>query len=319
LSKELKERIRAVTKGDEKLPRFSYSKIDTFKKCPTRYRLQYLDGKRSEDTTIALEIGSLLHKVLECKAEMMIRQEVIDYEFLNRVLTEGAKDGNETILGTKQLRRKYFDKYSTPDDASGMSYVEKIELFKEKVLPVEMENGDWIPMSTEMPFEFIWDNRAIIHGFIDRVDKRGEEYKVVDYKTSKKVYSDKELPTSLQFGIYALAVLNKYGALPVESEYRFILIDDAQYALTKGWEKRLATALDKILDSVGASEKKETFIPKPTPLCFWCPYNKQNPDAGIYRMECDYYSLWTPCSKTFDVNKKWDALDMSAPKRRLVF
>ena len=206
------------------------------------------------------------------------------------------------------------------DNASGASYEEKIKLF-DKVLHEEMEDTTWQPTYFEKPFEFVWDNKVILKGFIDRIDVKDGQYRTVDYKTSKKIYDQSKLATSLQFGIYALAILNEFGELPIESQYRFILIDDEQYALTKGWEKRLIKALDKVFGDIEASENKNLFIPKPTPLCHWCTFCTTNPEATIYKNECEYYSKWTPTQKTFEVNKKWNALENNniEKKRKLVF
>lgn len=318
---ELLLRVRDVTEKDKDLPRYSYSKLDVFKSCPFRYKNQYIDKKRTKDTTIALEVGSLLHKVLELKGQMIANNQRIGYRYLNEILLDGWIHDEEPIIGVNQLKRKYFDKWYEADDASGMSYDEKIKLF-DKVLHEEMEDGQWIPAYFEMPFEFVWDNRVIIHGFIDRIDVHGNSYKTVDYKTSKKVFDKSKLATSMQFGIYALAILNRFGALPERSEYRFVLINEAQTALTKGWEKRLITAIDKVLNSIEACEKKKIFIPSPTPLCYWCSYCRNNPEATTYKNECDYFSLWEPKNKTFSVNQKYDALkhiNNTQQKRKLIF
>lgn len=328
---ELLKRIRPVTEEDRKnLPVFSYSKLEVFKNCPLQYRYKYIEKKYSQDTSIALELGSLCHYVLERKGHMIVNGEVIDYELLNDLLTNGVKETDEKtkeeLIGVAQLKRKYFETWYEADNASGASYDEKMKLF-DKVLHEEMEESEWKPTYFEMPFEFVWDNKVIIKGFIDRIDTKNTEegetqYRTVDYKTSKKVYEQSKLATSLQFGVYALAILNKFGVLPVESEYRFILIDDKQFALTKGWENRLIKALDKVFGDIEASEKKEIFIPKPSPLCHWCNFCQTNPEATIYRNECEYFSKWTPNQKTFEVNKKWNALEnmtKATPKRKLVF
>jgi RecB family exonuclease len=271
-----------------------------------------------------LELGSLCHYILEQKGKALANGETVDYNKLNDLLMNGVKETNEKtkeeLLGVNQLKRKYFEVWHEPDNASGATYDEKIKLFAQ-VLHEEMEDTDWIPTYFERPFEFVWDNKVILKGFIDRIDVKDGQYKTVDYKTSKKIYEQNKLSTSLQFGIYALAILNDFGTLPVESEYRFILIDNKQYALTKGWEKRLIKALDKLFGEIKASEEKKVFIPKATPLCFWCSYCQTNPEATIYRNECEYFSKWTPTQKTFEVNKKWNALENinTAPKRKLVF
>jgi RecB family exonuclease len=180
-----------------------------------------------------------------------------------------------------------------------------------KILLSEMEENDgWEPFLFEHHFEFVYDNRVIIQGFIDRVDKKGEDYRTVDYKTSKKVYDKSKLTTSLQFGIYALAILLEFGRTPVESMYRFILIDDKQYALTKGWEKRLIKALDGIFDKIDADKASGVWVPKSSPLCFWCNFCRTNPSAHELKNECEYYSLWEPNNKTFSVNRQFNADDL---------
>lgn len=321
---ELLNRIRPVTEDDKNLPVFSYSKMEVFKNCPLQYRYKYIEKKYSQDTSIALELGSLCHYVLEQKGKMIVSGETVDYEKLNNILMNGVTETDEKtkeeLLGVNQLKRKYFEVWHEADNASGASYDEKIKLF-DKVLHEEMEDADWKPTYFEKSFEFVWNNKVILKGFIDRIDTKDGQYRTVDYKTSKKVYEQNKLATSLQFGVYALAILNEFGVLPIESEYRFILIDDKQYALTKGWEKRLIKAMDKVFGDIEASEKKSVFVPKPSPLCHWCNYCQTNPEATIYRNECEYFSKWTPTQKTFEVNKKWNALENvnAAPKRKLVF
>ena len=321
---ELLNRIRPVTDDDKNLPVFSYSKMEVFKNCPLQYRYKYIEKKYSQDTSIALELGSLCHYVLEQKGKMIVSGETVDYEKLNDILMNGVTETDEKtkekLLGVNQLKRKYFEVWHEADNASGASYDEKIKLF-DKVLHDEMEDTDWKPTYFEKPFEFVWDNKVVLKGFIDRIDTKDGQYRTVDYKTSKKVYEQSKLATSLQFGVYALAILNEFGVLPIESEYRFILIDDKQYALTKGWENRLIKAMDKVFGDIEASEKKSVFVPKPSPLCHWCNFCQTNPEATIYRNECEYFSKWTPTQKTFEVNKKWNALENinTAPKRKLVF
>ena len=93
---ELLKRIRPVTEEDRKnLPVFSYSKLEVFKNCPLQYRYKYIEKKYSQDTSIALELGSLCHYVLERKGHMIVNGEVIDYELLNDLLANGVKETDE--------------------------------------------------------------------------------------------------------------------------------------------------------------------------------------------------------------------------------
>lgn len=330
----LKSKIRQVTQHDkETLPVFSYSKMDTHINCPCQYDKAYNLKMRSKDTTIALELGSLCHYVLEQKGRMLKQQKTVDYEVLQDILVNGTtvtdEKTKEEILGTHALKKKYFDAWYEPDNASGMTYEEKMKVF-DNVLHTEMEEDPegWKPYVFEYHFEFVWDDRVIIQGFIDRIDVKdvtdlSKGVRTIDYKTSKKIYDQKKLATSLQFGIYALAILNDFGVLPIESKYRFILIDAEQTALTNGWEKRLVRAIDKIFDRIDECQKTGVWKPSPTPLCYWCNYSGTNPDAHEFKGECEYYSLWTPTNKTFETNKVFSLEDNSAKikgnTRKLVF
>lgn len=324
-----KDLVRPVTDKDrEKLPVFSYSKMDTYKSCPYQYDLKYNQKKYTNDTSLALELGSLLHYVLEQKGKML-KTLLVDYQKLAQYMEAGVMEVDEKtkdyLLGIHDLRRKYFETWYAPDNASGMNYDEKLQVF-DKVLKTEMEKSgedDWEPVWFEYQFEFVWNDRAIIKGFIDRVDHKHGQYRTVDYKTSKKVYDSSKLATSLQFGVYALALYNDFGVLPVESQYRFILLDETQKALTKGWEKRLIKALNGLFDKIEENEKSGIWKPSASPLCHWCNFCEHNPDAHEFKSECEYYSLWKPDNKTFSVNKVFDPEEVTKQtiqeKRKLVF
>lgn len=310
----LKKYVRPVTEEDRKiLPVFSYSKMEVYKNCPYQYHLKYNQKKFTNDTSIALDIGGLLHYVLEQKGKTLVIGQLVDYDILNGIIQNGTVETDEKtkerLPGIKDLKKKYWEVWSTPD-TEGRTYDQKLELF-DKVLHAEMEENDgWTPYLFEHPFEFVWHDRVIIKGFIDRIDQRDEEFRTVDYKTSKKIYDSSKLATSLQFGIYALGILNEFETLPEESIYRFILLDKTQKALTKGWEKRLIKALDGIFDKIDADEKAGVYKPSPSPLCHWCNFCSHNPDATDYKHDCEYYSLWTPDNKSFAVNRQFEAGDL---------
>ena len=310
---ELLKRIRPVTEEDKGvLPVFSYSKIEVFKKCPMQYKIKYLDKKYTFETTLALELGNICHYVLEQKGKMLIEHNEVNYDKLFEILHNGTVETDEKtkteLLGINTLKKKYFDIWFDKSSPEDLNYEDKMKIF-EKVVHEEMSETDWIPTYFEHPFDFVWDDHYHIHGFIDRIDTRTvngkTEYRVIDYKTSKKIYAEKDLPTALQFGIYALAILNEFRTLPVQNEYHFILLDKVQFALTKGYEKRLLKSLTNVFNAIAQSSADNIFTPNPTPLCHWCSFCEHNPNAQEFKNECEYYSLWTPLNKTYAVNKKF--------------
>lgn len=323
----MQNKVRRVTEEDrQRLPTFSYSRLEVKRNCDMQYDLKYNQKKHADETTLALELGSLCHYCLEQKGKMLKAGGKADYDELTRILEEGT-DGagtdsqgkpTERLAGIRELSKRYFEQWYAKDDASGMDYSEKTAVFL-RVLRTEMDDSresGWEPVYFERPFTFVWNDRAIMTGFIDRIDRKGEDYRTIDYKTSKKVYDKAKLATSLQFGIYALAILSQFHCLPAESVYRFVLIDKMQFALSKGWEARLDLALDKVLDQIEECERTEQWKPSPTPLCHWCPYCQHNPDAKKYKTECRYYSLWTPENKVWSVNQVYEPEKAKATEQR---
>lgn len=307
---KLAEKIRQVEQNDrDNLSMYSYSGLSVLKQCPYQFNLKYNHNKKSTDTSLALQLGTLLHYVLEQKGKMIRNNIKVDYDILRNIMQNGTTQTDdktqEPIKGLITLKKEYWETWGIPD-SEGRTYAEKVELF-EKVLYEEMERDNWKPALFEHPFEFVYDNKIILHGFIDRIDiNENGDYRVVDYKTNKKPFPDKELPTALQFGIYALAILNEFKVLPIEYQYRLILLDQDQYALSNGWENRFIAAMDKLLKLLEDSKDSDEWLPKPTPLCYWCSYCWTNPDAKEFKAECPYYSKWTPTNKTFEVNMVYD-------------
>ena len=80
--------------------------------------------------------------------------------------------------------------------------------------------------------------------------------------------------------------------------------------------------MEKTLSSIDNVDATNGHKPSPTPLCYWCEFCKQNPDANTqYQFECEYYSMWTPSEKTFKVAKEFVKEDenKNTVKRKLVF
>lgn len=280
----------------------SYSRIDCFKSCAYRYKIKYIEKNYTNDSSLALRIGSILHLGMEFKYQNKFsNKEIID------IVHNGYIEDNGTeVIGLNKLKEDYpFD--WEEEDNFGRTYDEKIKLYINRVnSPIEDE---WECIGCEVEFHIVLDNRAVIKGFIDRIDKHKNtgEIRVVDYKSSKKAYDKKDLATPMQMFIYALACKEIYGEYPTQYVYDMILIGEMQNAMTKGWEKRGFKTLLSKLDALILHNETENILMKPssTPLCYWCSYCANNPNATNGKDLCEYYSLWTPTEKTFRTNKQW--------------
>ncbi|MGG0308258.1 PD-(D/E)XK nuclease family protein [Priestia megaterium] len=294
-----------------KLEKYSYSKLSTFTQCPMKYYQKYVQGNYDQSDAIHLDLGNILHKVLEIKFRNIIDNVKVDYGYLKEITYSGVKEetnkSEEFIIGVNEIIKKYGeDLFNKVDQKSGLSYKEKMSIFMDYLHNEEI--NDWKPIVVEQKFEFEYEGKAILGGYIDRIDEnKNGDLRVVDYKSSNKVFDEKELPTPLQMMIYTLACENIFGKQPIEHRYDFIMIGDHQLACTKGYYKRGIKKLNKIFDEIEWYTALNEFKPKPTPLCHWCSFSKTNPNALWYMQDlCDYYSLWTPDNKTFAKNKEYE-------------
>lgn len=282
----------------------SYSRIDLFRQCPYRYKLQYIDKNYTDTTSLSLQLGTLSHFIFEMKYtpnQTMTLEEIWE-GFLNGFEEEGIK-------GFNYLCDEYGFEIYEVDEKTNTSVEDRVKVMKDKFFnePIDEE---WEAIGLEQEFLITFNNKAQIKGFIDRVDRNKVtgELRVLDYKTNKRLYDKKDLSTSLQFYIYALACKELYGQYPVECIYDMLFLNTKQYALTKGWEQRGFKALNKVLDSIIWYKElgEEHMPPKSCPLCYWCPYSKTNPNSKEpYNELCPYYLKWTPDNRTFAKNKEW--------------
>lgn len=284
----------------------SYSRIDCFKSCPMKYKFKYVDKNYTETTSLALSLGTLAHRAFELKYQpnQTMSLDEIWQGFLNGFDVDGKH-----MSGWNELVDEYGFEIYEVDAKTGTSVEDRVNVMKDKFFNETIED-EWEVIGLEKEFLITFNNKAKIKGFIDRVDRNKVtgDIRVIDYKTNRKLYDNKQLPSSLQFYIYALACKELYGQYPVECVYDMLFLDTKQYALTKGWEKRCFTALDKLLDSIIWYQEigYDHMPPKPSPLCHFCTFCKTNPNSDpFYNTLCEYHSLWTREKKTFAKNKEW--------------
>lgn len=308
----LKEKIRPATLLDElDLPILSYTAIDVYKQCPRKYKLQYIDKKRDDVKTLALELGSLLHWCMEKKGIAIKEKKEVDYDYLFDCLENGVSEldekTKEPLLGVKDLKKKYFEEWYEVNEKSGLTYEDKINTYKKVLLNRMNPEDEWQPYLLEHEFKFVWDNRVILYGFIDKVCiNQNGDYKVIDYKSSNKVYDKKDTATALQMCIYNLAILNEFGKLPIENEYDFIVLDNVVSACSKGYENRFIKSFTGLLDKLEEDINNKIWMPKGSALCFWCGYRKDSSIKGNWNDECQFYCKWRPDDKTFEKNREFD-------------
>lgn len=315
LEKQIVQKIRIATEEDEKnLPTYSYSRLDTFRQCPYRFFLKYRKEVPTNEKAVALEVGTFCHSIMEERGNAFkIGGEIPS---VYDVLAAWEND----FLNLKKDFKAEWKKL----DKTGRDYDDKFGVFW-SYYKEEMTDPSWRVIDCEKEFKFVFDNKFILYGFIDRVDRNlNGQYKVTDYKTASHIYSQKDRDYAMQMFVYALAVYVMYGKFPAEFEYDFVFFGEKRSALeaTDSFKKCFEELAD-IFKRIEKHDRDRQFIPKPTPLCWWCPYGADTKFENHDR--CQFYSEWRPDNKVHRNHKNFIAgtfdaeVESSKTKNKIVW
>lgn len=128
-----------------------------------------------------------------------------------------------------------------------------------------------------------------LSGRVDRIDQRGDELVVVDYKTGRHVLTADDARGSLALALYALATERtlrrrcrtvELHHLPSGSVARFTHTEESLQRHLARAEAIGAEAVAAAAALVAGGDPAVLFPPRPGPLCTWCDYVRSCPAAG---------------------------------------
>lgn len=163
---------------------FSATSLKCFLTCPRQYYYRYVLGFK--ELAEGVNIGNKIHNVLKevyCNAQSYAVDSMYQEVCARMEESHSAKESFESALAKKYLKN-FFE-------------AEKARL----------EEG-WIPFRFEQEFSFSLSG-FLLKGRIDRIDKRGEEVFVLDYKYKRNLEvksKNYEKALDFQLPLYALAV-----------------------------------------------------------------------------------------------------------------
>ena len=229
---------------------FSVSQFVGYKKCPRLYQYRHV-MKIPEKPRYYFDFGSSLHSI----AEQLTRMQK-DGKAIN-------EDVAEELLAKFWDPKGYKSKIDEKRDYAEAKAILKVfleEQAKSKTEIVDIER--WFETS-------IGDIR--LRGRIDRIDRDGSSYTVVDYKTSKKAPSLNELKKDMQLLVYALAVKEIYGDGPLKVGNWFLRSNEKVFFEP---ENQAIEAMRTEIAEMAAKIKAAAFEPKKGSWeCNYCDYN----------------------------------------------
>jgi RecB family exonuclease len=248
------------------------SRLATWLDCPRRYRFVYVDRPSPPKGApwAHNSVGAAVHTALAAwwtvpvddrtpeRAAALVREKWIDL---------GFRDDEQSLTWRDRAA----------DMVTG--YVEGIDPHQE---PVGIERT--VAMRTD---------RIAASGRIDRIDRRGDELVIVDYKTGRHVLSTDDARGSLALAVYALAAARTLRRRCVSVELHHLPTGDViRWDHTDETLARQLQRAEDIAMEAAAAETKgddEAFPPRPGPMCGWCDFAAHCPEG---RAACAPHASW---------------------------
>jgi RecB family exonuclease len=246
--------------------RLSYSALETYKNCPLKYKFGQIDKIRTPKTKEAF-FGSLIHDVLK--------------NFHNP--SQLIPPAEEEIL--QHFSQKWDPTLYEDSQEETIAFAQGVKILKnyyEQNSPAEF---DIIDLETRFEAPISDNNEThIISGIIDRIDRLPDgTFEVVDYKTTKKMPSQKYIDNNLQLAIYHLGIANRWPSIieqkkPVKLSLYFLrhgekLSTERTPEFIEETKEKILLTTDKIKNDIARQE----FEPNPGPLCDWCAFQPYCP------------------------------------------
>lgn len=250
--------LRALDDGRDPLSdaegrlRLSFTRVDTFQRCPRQFRYQYVD-RLPQRPAPALSFGSSVHAVLEWLHDRKTPELPPLDDVLTQLRDRWDPSGYAEVDASVQRRE-----YEHARQVLGA--------YHERLTREGLRNA----VATEAWFELPIGDDVVVVGSIDRIDADVDGgLHVVDYKTSRRTRTRAQVAASLQLGIYALATRHLYGELPRTVALDFLLpgvvvrVDVAEIDLD---------AVPAAVAAAAADIRAGVDDVRPSRLCDWCDY-----------------------------------------------
>jgi putative RecB family exonuclease len=262
------------------LVRVTPSRLATWEDCPRRYRMTYLDRPAPPrgGAWAHATLGAVVHLALKALFDLPEAQRTPERAaaLVDRHWTsEGFRD-TEQARRYRDRARSWVADYATDLDGTDAVALER-----------------WVSVATE---------RIVAEGRVDRIDRRGDELVIVDYKTGRAP-TDGDARDSRALALYAVATTRTLrrtcrqvelhhlpsGAVAAWRHDEGSLREHVRAAESTAAE--LATATDAL---AAGGDAEALFPPRPAPRCSTCDVRRNCPEGRATGPELESWALLHP-------------------------
>ncbi|HET7529645.1 MAG TPA: PD-(D/E)XK nuclease family protein [Mycobacteriales bacterium] len=232
------------------------SRLSTWLDCPRRYRFVYVDRPMPPKGPpwAHNSVGAAVHTALASWWALPV--------------------GDRTPAAAATLVRQRWISLGFRDDEQSAEWRERAaEMVAAYVDSLDPRDE---PIGVERTVAFRTE-RLALSGRIDRLDRRGDELVVVDYKTGRHVLTTDDARGSLALAVYAIAAARTLRRRCVRVELHHLPTGDVvrwehdELALARHLERADAIAAEAV--AAEASGDPAAFPPNPGPMCGWCDFS----------------------------------------------
>ncbi|MFN2521975.1 MAG: RecB family exonuclease [Mycobacteriales bacterium] len=243
------------------------SRLTTWLDCPRRYRMTYLDRPPPQKGPLWAHntVGAVVHLALSrWWAEPLERRTVATARSL--VVRAWTTEGFQNDAQADRFRGHAVD---------------MVERYVATLDPADEPVGVERTVATRT-------GTLAVSGRVDRVDRRGDELVVVDYKTGRHVLTTDDARGSLALALYALACARtlrrsctavELHHLPTGTVARY---DHTEDSLARHLSRAEAIGAEAVAaaEALAAGGDADTLFPaRPSRSCAWCDFARSCPDG----------------------------------------
>ena len=258
-------------------PKFSFSKINTYKNCPQKYKINYIDKIRKNHESIEAFMGKRVHQVLEWfyyenKAhpsnfypfDILLKKY---NDFWNSYWHDNiylAKQNYTIVKKANKKFKKYFSLNKNKDMIRQIGEICLANYYKRYTKGFD-ENITAVELKISVRIDHLNFNCII-----DRLDSDGNgNYKIYDYKTGKKAISHSAAMNDLQLSLYQLAIKENFKDCKGISLNWYYLRQDKIITVNHTKDK-IANLRKKITYLIEKIKNDKNYMAKKSILCDWC-------------------------------------------------